>query len=29
MSYVREIPKSEAEHLGACSYCERKKGEME
>ena len=29
MSYVREIPKSEMEHLGACSYCERKKGEME
>lgn len=29
MSYVRELPKSEAEHLGACSYCERKKGETE
>lgn len=29
MSYVREIPKSEAENLGACSYCERKKGEIE
>lgn len=29
MSYVQEIPKAEAEHLGLCSYCERKKGEME
>ncbi len=29
MSYVREVPKGEAEHLGLCSYCERKKGETE
>lgn len=29
MSYVREAPKSEAEHLGLCSYCARKKGETE
>ncbi len=29
MSYVREVPKSEAEHLGLCSYCARKKGETE
>lgn len=29
MSYVREIPKEEAEHLGMCSYCARKKGEIE
>ena len=29
MSYVREIPKAEAEHLGLCSYCARKKGEIE
>ena len=29
ISYVREVPKSEAEHLGLCSYCARKKGETE
>ena len=29
MSYVREIPKVEAEHIGLCSYCARKKGEIE
>ena len=29
ISYVREVPKDEAEHLGLCSYCVRKKGETE
>lgn len=29
MSYVQEVPKSEAEHLGLCSYCERKRGRVE
>lgn len=26
ISYVQEIPKTQAEHLGLCSYCARKKG---
>lgn len=26
VSYVRSMPLSEVEHLGACSYCERRKG---
>ncbi len=29
ISYVREMPRGEAEHLGLCSYCARKKGELE
>ena len=29
ISYVREVPKDEEEHLGLCSYCVRKKGETE
>lgn len=29
IAYVREIPKKEAEHLGMCSYCARKKEESE
>ena len=29
ISYVREMPRGEAEHMGLCSYCARKKGELE
>lgn len=27
VSYVRQVPLKEVEHLGACSYCSRRKGE--
>ena len=26
ISYVREMPRGEAEHMGLCSYCARKRG---